>query len=176
MSPIQENIERGWVEIEGFPGYRVTIDGVLTSGRSQGDRNKIIKLGKWKTRRTYLNSDGYVVAGLMMDNGKIKTVKIHRLVAMHFINNPENKPQVNHMDGNKENNLCSNLEWCTPRENVLHSVDNKLRSRQILIIEQVLDIRNRAINGALNKVLAREFGVSETTISDIKRRRSWKHV
>lgn len=52
-----------------------------------------------------------------MENNKEKNYKLHRLIAIHYIPNPENKPFINHIDGNKLNNNISNLEWCTPIEN-----------------------------------------------------------
>lgn len=66
------------------------------------------------------NREGYIRVNLF-SNGKKKRYFIHRLVAEAFIPNPENKPQVNHKDGNKQNNELSNLEWVTNSENQLHS-------------------------------------------------------
>lgn len=68
-----------------------------------------------------LNHEGYYQCGLC-DDGKGFVVKCHREVAKAFIENPYNKPCVNHKDGNKLNNNVENLEWCTYRENSLHSI------------------------------------------------------
>ena len=70
-------------------------------------------------------STGYMMIQLYRD-GRRKAVTIHRLVALAFINNPMNYQQVNHIDGNKNNNDVTNLEWCTPQYNARHAWDNGL--------------------------------------------------
>ena len=73
------------------------------------------------------NGKGYYNLHLRVN--KIRTIKyVHRLVAEHFLDNPENKPQINHIDGNKKNNHVSNLEWVTAKENIEHK-HNVLRKK-----------------------------------------------
>ena len=91
-----------------FDGYAVTNDGKVYSKKT----NKFIKPS--------IGSKGYFQVCLTVD-GKKRTVKVHRIVAETFIPNPEGKPQVNHIDGNKRNNCVENLEWCTNSENQIHS-------------------------------------------------------
>ena len=69
---------------------------------------------------------GYLRVGVYIGNKKHKAVYIHRLLAQSFIPNPENKIEVNHIDGNTKNNAISNLEWVTNRENVIHAFKNNL--------------------------------------------------
>lgn len=69
---------------------------------------------------------GYVVVSIWLDD-KMYTKKVHRLVAEAFIPNPDNKPTVNHKDGNKENNNIANLEWATHKENIDHAIQTGLR-------------------------------------------------
>ena len=70
--------------------------------------------------KTILGKDGYLQINLCK-NGIQKRYKVHRLVAQAFIPNPQNKPQVNHIDEDKENNYVENLEWVTNQENMLHN-------------------------------------------------------
>lgn len=79
---------------------------------------RIRRVGSDKDHSTHY-SKGYKTVDLY-ENGKRSTKKLHRLVAEEFVPNPESKPQVNHIDGNKLNNDASNLEWVTAKENVHH--------------------------------------------------------
>ena len=116
-------------------------------------------------------------------NSKTKGIYIHRRVAKAFIPNPENKPQVNHKDGNKLNNAISNLEWVTHQENSIHAHDTGLHysqkgeehCRAILTESQVLEIRKECKENQ-SIFLAKKYNVHPATISAIKQYRSWKHL
>ena len=128
--------------------------------------------------------DGYL-KGAVCVNKKMTPYRVHRLVAEHFIDNPHNKPEVNHIDGNKLNNDVSNLEWATREENIAHCVANGLQipfkgeevGTSILTQKQVLEIRSKFVPRKYSRsVLAKEYNVSEGCIKDILYRRSWKHI
>lgn len=103
--------------------------------------------------------------------------KIHRLVAEAFIENQENKPYVNHIDGCKTNNSVSNLEWCTPKENTRHAIDTGLfdvkkltlsnKKRSKLKLPDIAHIRcnfKKNDRSFGSRALARKFGVSHSTV------------
>lgn len=108
-------------------------------------------------------------------NGKEHQYLVHRLVANAFIPNPENKPEVNHINGDRLDNRASNLEWVTAKENQIHSVKTNLRKHGTELWngkftkEQVLEIIIRKHSGESCKKLGKEFGVNATTISAISR-------
>jgi hypothetical protein len=104
-----------WKPIKSFEGlYEVS-----NLGRVRSLRRDIIM-------RTRQRNDGYVSCTLS-NCGKVKNKLIHRLVAEAFIPNHKNKPEVNHIDGNKQNNCIRNLQWVTASENQIHSIKIGLR-------------------------------------------------
>ena len=113
-------INEVWKPIEGTDGrYEVSNTGMV---RSKGTHvNKGIHELKAKT-----NKYGYKEVTLYLD-GKKKSKTIHRLVAITYIPNPENAPQVNHIDGDKTNNDVTNLEWCTSSDNIKHAFRTGLK-------------------------------------------------
>lgn len=71
---------------------------------------------------------GYLTYNITLPNGNKKRISAHRYVAINYIDNPLNKPEVNHKDGNKLNNNVENLEWVTAKENQQHAIENELRT------------------------------------------------
>ena len=71
-------------------------------------------------KKPQISADGYFVV-ILYKNNKIKYIKVHRLIATAFIDNPSNKPFVDHIDNNRLNNNINNLRWCTQRENCMNS-------------------------------------------------------
>jgi hypothetical protein len=108
-----------------------------------------------------------------------KNKLIHRLVAAAFIPNPENKPQVNHINGIKTDNMVENLEWCTVSENAIHASKNRLSKtgekhwKSKLTEKEVLEIRESKLS---SKLLVEKYNVLQCTISQIKRNKTWKYI
>lgn len=118
-----------WKDIQGYEGlYQVSNTGIIKSlkryrlnhGKTQEVPEKIKKYRK--------DPQGYLQCDLFKNNNA-KTVRAHRIVALAFLPNPQNKETVNHIDGNKENNHVENLEWATFKEQNNHFYKNNLKSR-----------------------------------------------
>lgn len=118
-----------WKEIEGYEGvYEISNYGNVQSlNRTYVNKKGFIYKVKSKMLKPAKNKYGYLQVGLSL-NCKISSFTIHTLVAKAFILNPNNKPTVNHKDGNKENNHTSNLEWATKSEQAIHSLEHNLRT------------------------------------------------
>jgi hypothetical protein len=106
-------------------------------------------------------------------------IKLHRLVAMCFIPNPENKPYVNHKNGIKTDNHVNNLEWCTIKENMAHAFKNGLivpKGRAKLTATSVLIIREAVKKGYSHNLVANYFKVLPGTIKNIHNGETWKYL
>jgi hypothetical protein len=142
-----------FVKIEGFEKYEVSNLG----------RVKNIKSGR--ILKSHLNRSGYLMHQLR-ENNKQKNLYLHRIIATAFIDNPEEKPQVNHIDENKLNNDLSNLEWCTERENVIHGTRTKRVAEKLSKKVIQLDLNDNILNEFESMVQAeQETGVSTGNIS-----------
>lgn len=108
-----------WKDVDGYEGlYKIS-----NFGRVKG---------KHRIKSQQDNGKGYLTVHLNK-NGKSRWHLVHRLVAKAFIENPENKPTVNHIDGNRKNNNVNNLEWATYSENNLHSYRSNGRKSALAI-------------------------------------------
>ena len=114
-----------WKAINNFPGYYISNTGEVKSTKYQGQFKRKSSDGLLN-QRTY--KSGYKYVNLYKD-GHMHSIKVHRLVAQAFLDNPNNLPQVNHKDENKANNDVANLEWCTAKYNMAYN-DLQRRNHQ----------------------------------------------
>lgn len=174
FSIYENNIITGFTKVKSLENYCIDENGLILNTR---------------TRRVIIHSiskKGYLQVCLTNKN----TYSIHRLVSLTFIENKENKPEVNHKDGNKLNNHVSNLEWNTTQENLEHKRINNLgktlkaklsatginNSQAKLDEEDVIFIRTNCVTKIDIKKFSKELNISISTIYDIKNRRSWTHI
>lgn len=162
-------------EIEGYSRYLITEEGEIYSTITN------------RFRKKQLDSDGYHHVNLSGDfNKKVKTLKVHRLVAYAFLGiPPKGKTMVNHKDGNKVNNHISNLEWVTPSENLKHAHKNGLKKTTRILGEKsgkaklteidVLTIRELGKTTSC-KEISLLYNMSKCNIYHILKRKGWKHV
>lgn len=157
--------------INGFNNYLLYENGIVYSLK------KKINLKPLNHKNGYLYYD-------LRHNKIRKLYYIHKLIADHFIENPQLKPMVNHIDGNKKNNSINNLEWVTSKENVNHAVKMGLMNfrgekhpMSKLKIDQVNEIRNLLKEGKFtqNKI-ASMYNVTRGCIQGIQRNKNWNNL
>lgn len=161
-----------WKTIEGYTDYQISNYGKIKS----------FKYNKEKILKHSLDSDEYSLIILCSNKNKF-TKTIHRLVANAFINNPDNKPQVNHKDGNKQNNNVDNLEWVTISENIIHAYKNNLKTQQgisntncKLSENEVLTIHGLYLSGMTQSIISELYNIPQQHVSLIVNNKSWTHL
>lgn len=163
-----------WLPVRGYEEYYQ----VSTLGAVYSNRNKRLLRG--------VKDGGYVFINASVDGVRKKT-PVHRWVAIAFIENPEEKLQVNHINGVPWDNRASNLEWTTASENSTHAVETGLspprkgegNGQAVLTDEIVMEVRGRYIpycrvNGC--SAMAKEFGVTTSAIHAVVTGRAWSHL
>lgn len=171
-----------WKDIIGYEGqYRVSNQGTVTSveRRVWNGHKMVLWPAKQVGQRLRGHHGGYPAVELSKENKK-KPYSVHRLLAIHFIPNPLNKPEVNHINGIKTDYRLENLEWCTRRENMHHADRTGLRNvsgennySAKLSPAQVQEIRS--LRGKYSqRALGKMYGVEHCTIGSIHRGESWR--
>lgn len=183
-------MEEIWKDIPGYEGYyqisnlgRVkTLERILPNNRFKN----VLCVHKEKIMKQNNDTKGYPAVTLRVNN-VIKTLRVHRLVAQAFIPNPENKPQINHVNGVKTDYSIENLEWCNQSENNYHAYRVKLKTSESvrgikshhakLTEEIVLEIRKRYLTENISqKDLSEFYNVGKRNIGHIVNLEIWKHI
>ncbi len=180
---IKQQYMETWKDIKGYEGsYQVSDKGNVRSL----DRHIQSRYGTRKIKGCFLkklcDKDGYHKVNLKQSQ-KGKNCFIHRLVAIAFIENDKNKPQVNHKNGVKNDNNVENLEWVTLSENRQHAYDTGLQNGlnrrgsksnfSKLKKEDVYNIRKLLKNGIKQKCIASIYKISQSGVSTIKKNKNW---
>lgn len=156
-------------KIEGSKNYQITVEGHVFN--SQGQRMK-----------SRVGDRGYEKVTIVAESGERVYALVHRLVATAYIDNPDNKPFVNHIDGIKTNNHVSNLEWVTPRENMLHAahvlgVGLGENSGNAIYTEDMIHAVCKLLEqGYINKDISIATGVKQHTVCGIRKGLTWCHI
>lgn len=162
------------VNIENYSNYAVTEDGKIWSYKTK----RFIKLT--------LNRGGYYWFNLSRPGEKPKATRVHRLVAFAYLGNPpEDRQDVNHIDGNKQNNHYTNLEWSNKSLNGFHAHRTGLNvpvpqlgekhGMSKLTNEDILNIR-KLKESKDNREIAKMYNITTTQVWRIVTRRNWKHI
>lgn len=168
-----------WKDIFGYEGlYQASTFGRIKSLARSGTYERILI--------PVIDNHGYYHITLSK-NGIVQRFFIHQLIAKTFIPNSLNLPQVNHKDGNKQNNKAENLEWCTLQENITHSIETGLKPddkgcnscHSKFTEDEIKWIRKNYIPKDKEygcKALAKKFKVGKATISDIINRKTYFNI
>lgn len=146
--------------MKDIPGYEGRYS-ATKEGRIYSHKNK-------RLLKNYRTKNGYLKVELHKDGGS-KAMLVHRLIALTYIPNPSNYPHINHLDSVRDNNLWTNLEWCTPSMNSMHAISKgshvtaKVRKLTPETMTQIIQMRRK---GMSQPKIAKVLGVSTPTVGD----------
>lgn len=170
-----------WKDIIGYEGlYQISNKGCIKSLQRTVKNGRGYRIVREKLISIGTNEHGYKIV-LLYKNNKQVPFRVHRLVAIHFIENRMGLPEVNHIDGNKANNVVENLEWVSSSKNKKHSYEiglRKVRVGENGANAKLSENQAREILESTSGVseLAKKYCVSKGCIGGIKGRRTWKHI
>jgi len=170
--PIVNFKDEQWININGYEDYSISNYGRVRTFKRQDELLKQFDL-----------KNGYKRVYLFKEDVR-RGMSVHRLVALHFIDNSENKPDVNHKDCDTSNNHKDNLEWCTKKENIVHAyANNRVKNQKgsdrhnaILTDEIVIDMLKRYKAGERMCDIAKMYNYSRGNFWSIIKNKSWKHI
>ena len=149
--------------------YYVDLDGNVYSGYRKLNKNN--------------QHTGYQTAAIRYLDGSVRTHYVHRLIAEAFIDNPENKPVVNHKNLNKADNRVCNLEWVTYKENNLHMQENAANRDSdgtakwaVYSKEQIVRVCELLKDGRRDVEIIKITGVAKSDVNSIRARANWTHI
>jgi hypothetical protein len=167
-------ITGGFLQISTFARVR-SIDRLVSIG---GNKKRQVR---GRIRKQVKNANRYLTVGFRISDGRHISIFVHKEVARAFIPNPENKPEVNHLDGDKNNCLPGNLAWATRLENIEHAFKTGLivpavgqkQSNTRLTDDQVREIFNAS--GTVREI-GKRFGIQHSGVCKIKNGGGWNHI
>lgn len=169
-----------WIDILGYENiYKISNLGRVKSLSRKLNTFRGYRITNERIMKPRKDKEGYLLVNLRLEN-VMTTFKIHRLVAIAFIPNPNNKPEVNHNDGDKTNNEYTNLIWSTSKENCHHKLQHiksthkrfKLKANDVIFIRDFY-IKNTNVS---KQNLANLFNIKKSTLDNLLKNRIWKHV
>lgn len=175
IEEIQYDLENEiWIDIPGINGYSIS-----NTGRVRSNGRIIMRKNGWpQTINQRILKQAYDEWGYPMVRLNCHCYKVHRLMALAFLGERKNGDYIRHLDGNPKNNRIENLAYGSPSQNQLdcYSYRGSIRNNQKLNLNDAQCIKEDLKNGVRSVQIAKQYGVSQQTICDIKHGRIYAHI